>query len=174
MNLLLGFTPFLLFAVICHSWGVFPGLVAGALSSVVLIGRDLLAGRSAKILEAGTAAIFALLAVYTLVADVEWSIMAVRLTVDIGLLLIVIASILAGQPFSGQYARESVQPAYWDSPKFRSVNRQISGVWAMALAVIVCADMLLLFMPQLPHALSIGLTVAALAGAAKFTSAKAG
>ncbi|WP_181159972.1 hypothetical protein [Sandaracinobacter neustonicus] len=164
--------PFLLFAIVCHAWGPLSGLAAGALSAIALVGHQLAGGRSAKILEVGTALLFGGLAVYTLISGAQWSVMGVRLTVDIGIFLIVAGSIIVGRPFTMQYAQETVAPEYWDSFAFREINRKISLVWAMAMAAIMVADALLLFMPQLPHALAIGMTVAALAGAASYTKLK--
>lgn len=39
-------------------------------------------------------------------------------------------------PFTEQYARESVDKAYWDSPKFHATNRRISLAWGLALIVM--------------------------------------
>lgn len=41
-------------------------------------------------------------------------------------------SVLAGHPLSTDYAKEHVDPVYWDSPEFRRVNRLVTSVWALA------------------------------------------
>jgi hypothetical protein len=42
-------------------------------------------------------------------------------------------------PFTEQYARESVDPQYWDSPVFRAKNKAISLLWAgVILVMAVC------------------------------------
>lgn len=95
--------------------------------------------------------------------------MAGRLVVDIGLLLIMVFSLAVGTPFTLQYARERVAPEHWSSPAFKQTNGAITGVWALAMAVIVAADMLLLLRPDLPRQIGIMTIVAAFVGAVKFT-----
>jgi hypothetical protein len=46
----------------------------------------------------------------------------------------------------------------------------ISGVWALAFAIIVLADAMLVYEPMVPVSLGIGTTVAALFVAFKFTA----
>lgn len=99
----------------------------------------------------------------------HWSIAAVRLRVDAGLMLIVLASMALRQPFSLQYARERVAREHWDSPAFLHVNYVISAAWASAFGVLVLADAMMAYVPALPHAGSVVATVAALAAAAWFT-----
>ncbi|MGC5247483.1 hypothetical protein ACPXB3_11230 [Gordonia sp. DT219] len=41
-------------------------------------------------------------------------------------------------PFTEQYARADVDPSLWHSPIFRMKNRQISFVWALAVALMGC------------------------------------
>ena len=75
-----------------------------------------------------------------------------------------------GRPFTLQYAREQVAPELWASPEFIRTNYVITAVWALAFAVLVIADLILLYRPDLSPRLGIFLTIAALVGAVKFTS----
>lgn len=170
MNLLLAFSPFIVFVVIERLAGIPAGLAAAALVSAGLLIRDLLApGRSPKILEIGTVCLFGGLTLLQLATGTQWSIAAVRLRVDAGLLLIVLLSMVLRRPFSLQYARERVARAHWDSPAFMRVNYVISAAWAVAFGVLVLADIAMVYMPALPHAGSVAATVLALAAAAWFT-----
>jgi len=170
MNLLLAFTPFILFVVVERLAGIPAGLAAGAAASAFLVIRDLLTpNRSIKLLELGTLFLFGLLTLYALAFNPSWSIAAVRLRVDAGLVLVVLASMALRQPFSLQYARESVDPSLWDSPAFLHINYVISAAWAIAFGVLVLADVVMVYMPALPHAVGIVATVAALYAAAWFT-----
>ena len=45
------------------------------------------------------------------------------------------ASIFMGEPFSLQYARESIAPEYWSSPAFEHANLVISVVWGAAFVI---------------------------------------
>ncbi len=169
MNLLLGFAPFLAFALLSHTVGSLPGLLAAALVSLLLILWEVLRGHTPKLLELGTLLLFGGLSIYTLVAEPAWSIMGVRLVVDSGLLLIVLGSLLIGKPFTIQYARENVPQDLWSTPAFLATNRIITGVWAGVFVLLIVADLLLLYAPQVPHRVGILLSIAALWGGAKVT-----
>lgn len=170
MNLLLAFSPFIVFVVIERLAGIPAGLGAGALVAAGLLMHDLLApGRSPKILEIGTVCLFGGLTLLQLAIGAQWSIADVRLRVDAGLLLIVLLSMVLRRPFSLQYARERVAQAHWDSPGFLRVNYVISAAWAVAFCVLVLADVVMAFLPALPHAIGIAATVVALAAASWFT-----
>lgn len=170
MGLLLAFLPFIVFVVAERLFGIPIGLAAGAAVAAVLLVRDLvMPGRSPKLLEIGTFFLFGGLALYALATGVPWSIAAVRLRVDAGLVLIVLASMALRQPFSLQYARDKVDPSHWDTPEFLHINDVISAAWAVAFAVLVLADVVMATMPGVPHALAIVATVLALVVAAWFT-----
>jgi hypothetical protein len=171
MSLLLAFAPFVAFVIIERVFSVPLGLMAGALIALLMLLRDLAhPARRVKLLEIGTALLFSTLAAYAFFNDVQWSIAAVRLRVDGGLTLIVLISIALRQPFTLQYAREKVDPALWDSLRFLRVNYVISAAWALAFAVLTLADLLMAYVPQLPHSAGIILTVLAIVAALRFTS----
>jgi hypothetical protein len=171
MGILLAFAPFIAFAAIDRLIGSAEGLFAGFAVSAVLLLRDWLGGnRSPKVLDIGTVTLFGALALYTLVANPAWSIFSVRLVVDAGLLVIVISSLLIGQPFTLQYAREEVPQTVWTSPQFVRANYVISAAWALAFVVLVAADLAFLYIPDLPPRASVIATILALVGAIKFTS----
>ena len=168
MGVLLAFAPFLTFVVVERLIGVQPGLIAAAVVAVVLVLRDL-SRKTVKVLDVGTALLFAGLAIYTHFANPDWSVIAVRLRVDLGLFLIVLASILLRRPFTLQYAREQVPREFWNSPEFVRTNYVITGVWAAAFAVMVLAEAAILYLPGMPKSLGVLVTVLAIVGAMKFT-----
>jgi len=171
MGILLAFAPFVAFAVVDRLFGSLEGLCAGFAVSAILLIRDWLSrNRAPKILEIGTAALFGALALYTLLANPGWSIMGVRLVVDAGLLSIVLMSLAIRQPFTLQYAREQVEREVWASKEFLRTNDVITAVWALAFLVLVIADAVLLYAPDLPPRVGIIMTVLALVGAVKFTA----
>ena len=95
--------------------------------------------------------LFGGLAVYAVLAKPSWSVIGVRLCVDVGLFLIVLTSLAVGRPFTLQYAREQVAPEFWTSPAFVRTNYIITAVWALAFLVMVTAELALLYIPGLPH-----------------------
>lgn len=170
MGILLAFAPFIAFAVIDRLIGPIEGLWAGTLAAAALLGRDLMtAGRTPKILEIGTLFLFGGLAVYALLGGPAWTVIDVRLRVDAGLLLIVLLSMVVGRPFTLQYAREQVAPELWNTPVFVRTNYVITAVWALAFAVMVLAELALLYVPNLPQRAGVIAIVLALVGAVKFT-----
>ncbi|MEJ1978243.1 MAG: hypothetical protein WDN49_21100 [Acetobacteraceae bacterium] len=98
-----------------------------------------------------------------------WSVIGVRLCVDAGLLLIVLASMALGRPFTLQYAREQVPPEVWSSPEFLRVNNVLTAAWALAFAVMVAAEAALLYLPEAPRRAGVIAIILALVGAVKFT-----
>jgi hypothetical protein len=171
MGILLAFAPFIAFALADRLAGPTEGLVAGAAVSAALLLRDRLTpGRSPKLLEIGTALLFGGLALYALLGGPTWSILGVRLCVDVGLLLIVLVSLAIRQPFTLQYARERVAPEHWGSPGFIRSNTVITSAWAFAFAVLVGADIVMLYAPEIPPRFGVIATVLALVGAVKFTA----
>jgi hypothetical protein len=169
MGILLAFAPFFGYVIVERILGVRPGLLAGAIIAALLLIRGWGRTKSASVLEAGTLFLFAGLAAYAFTTNVVWSIVAVRLRVDAGLLLIVLTSLAMRRPFTLQYARQTTSPELWRTPEFVRVNYVITSVWAAAFAVMVAADMLMLYRSDLPLSFGIGATVLAIAGAAYFT-----
>lgn len=171
MQILLAFAPFIVFAVVDRLAGPSNGLIVGAVVALLLLGRDLLISKRApKILDIGTAILFSGLALYAFFDKPTWSVIGVRLCVDCGLLLIVVISMAVGKPFTLQYAREQVSPEFWNSSEFRRTNYVISGAWALAFALMVVAELVLLYSPSMPRRAGIIVIILALVGAVKFTA----
>ena len=170
MGILLAFAPFIAFAVLDRIIGPMEALAAGAAVSAALIIRDLIGpGRGLKVLEAGTFVLFTGLTLYTLLSGAPWSVIGVRLCVDAGLLLVVLASMAVGRPFTLQYARDQVAPEFWNRPEFIRTNYVITGAWALAFAVMVLAELALLYVPGMPQRAGMIAIILALVGAVKFT-----
>lgn len=168
MGILLGFAPFIAFATIERTIGPAEGLLAGALIAAVLLIRDLMArGRGPKVLDIGTTILFGALAIYTPVTHAKWSPLGVRLSVDVGLLLIALVSMAIGRPFSQQYARPS--PDHGHSRAFLRTNYVITGAWAVAFLALAAADLIMIYLPDVPQQVGIGMTALALIAACKFT-----
>jgi hypothetical protein len=171
MGILLAFAPFIAFALVDRLIGPTEGLVAGAAVSAALLLRDWVTpGRSAKILEVGTAILFGALALYAVAGGSTLSVVGVRLCVDLGLLAIVLASIALRRPFTLEYAREQVPAEFWDSPQFLYTNYVITAAWALAFGVLVAAELILLYVPDVPPRIAVIAMVIALIAAIRFTS----
>jgi hypothetical protein len=171
MGALLGFAPFIGFALVEKMLGAVPGLAAGALISIALLVFDRLRGQhDVNILEAGSAVMFTALAGVAIAYGGDaWSLWRVRLWVDAGLALIVLASIAAGRPFTLHHARRRVSAEVAGTARFLRTNNILSGAWALAFAVLAAVDLLMLLHPETPVRRAIVLILAALAAAAWFT-----
>jgi hypothetical protein len=170
MSLLMAFFPFIAFVVIERLVSVQAGLAAGAIVAAALLVRDLLTpGRHVKLLEIGNALLFSILTVCALTNYLQWSIAAVRLRVDAGPMLIVLASIAPRQPFTLQYARDTIDHEHWDDADFMQIHYVISTAWALAFGALVLADILMVCVPAVPHSTGAIATVTALVAAVKFT-----
>ena len=167
--MLLGFAPFVAFAVAANIWGAMSGLMIGAAISAALLAKDLLRRQQPKILEIGTLLMFAGLLAWATLFPSPLTVLTVRLRVDAGLLLIVLISLAIAKPFTSQYARERVPEDRWKSPQFTKINFVITAIWALAFGCIVAADLMMVYMPNVPLRVGIVVTVAALYGAYRFT-----
>jgi hypothetical protein len=169
MRILLGFAPFIVFALLSRYVPASVSLWAAAAVSAGLVLRERLSRRSMKILETGTCILFALLGIYTSLTHGACDIPTVRSVVDGGLLLIILLSMLIRRPFTVQYAREQVSAAVQNSPTFVRTNYIITSIWALAMAFIVAADLAMHFATRIPVQLEIVVIVAALGGAFWFS-----
>jgi hypothetical protein len=139
MGILLGFTPFVAFALAANLWGAMAGLMIGAAVSATLLVKDLIRRQQPKILEIGTFLMFAGLLAWVKLFPSPLTVLTVRLRVDVGLLMIIVISMAIAKPFTLQYARERVPEERWKSPQFAKINFVITGVWALAFVYIVAA-----------------------------------
>lgn len=170
MGILLGFLPFLVFALTSSLLGATKALFLGAATSAGLMIRSRVKGETPKILEGGTFVLFAAVATWSLSAGQTLSIVGVRLCVDAGLFAIVLVSMLARRPFTLQYAREQVPRELWDNPRFVRTNYVISTAWLVAFLVIVVAEAALVFEPAFPEKMGVTAVVLALLGGVGFTA----
>jgi hypothetical protein len=168
MNLLLGFAPFLLFAVLMQLSPSLALWVAFAAAFALGI-RSFLESRILKTLDWGSVALFGLLAVFAEFIPPNVTLSTVRLAVDGGLLIIVVVSLVLREPFTLQYAREQAPRELWSSAPFIRTNYVVTIVWAAAFAIMTAADAAATFTAQLPLAEAVMLGLAALAGALTFT-----
>ncbi len=114
--------------------------------------------------------LFGGLALLAILSGQAWDILGVRLRVDGGLLLIVLVSIAIRSPFTIQYAREETPKEFWRNPLFIRTNYAITCVWAMAILVMVAADLILVDVPAIPLWYGIVATILALTLAVTFTA----
>ena len=171
MAQLLAFSPFLAFLAGEHLLGIVPALCAGCAMAVALVVCERLRGaRETRVLEVGTAVLFGALALAAaFMTQVTWSVGLVRLAVDCGLMLLVLAGIAVGRPFTLAIARTKVTPEVAASPAFLRRTRLIAAAWAGAFGVLAIADLVLILQPGWPLFVPIAISAAGLIAALKIT-----
>ncbi|MBR0718233.1 hypothetical protein [Bradyrhizobium liaoningense] len=165
--------------LILAPYGAFTFLmfVTSALLSVVTasaiclatIAVDLWYGRSVKMLAAGSAIIFAAIGLYLVLVDPALGTLGVKVSVDVGIFVISLGSILIRRPFTLQYAVEAVPAEIAAMPGFLRANYIITAAWTVAALAMLAANLVLLYIPGLPIWTSLAIAFAARNSAIYFT-----
>jgi quinol-cytochrome oxidoreductase complex cytochrome b subunit len=110
---------------------------------------------------------FVFLAVVAFTSETQWIDTHASPLSNATLFLIALVSILIRRPFTLQYARERVDPKFWDSPAFYSTNLVISWVWCVMFAIIAVTSYIALNHPSL---IDWVIHILAFVGAIRFTT----
>jgi hypothetical protein len=145
LKILLGFLPWILFGILAG-----PPLTrleaALAISLVVTVALGFKELRKGFFLTWGSLLFFLLCFILVTFLKNLWVIEHMDALARGALALIAWASILAGRPFTLQYARESVPEAYWHTPGFIRSGYFMSSVWGVLFLISLGAS---LFRPYL-------------------------
>ncbi len=129
LRLVVSFLPWIILAVLGNR-SFFLSIVVALAVSAVATGRQII-GRNLKILDTVTFVFFLFVAVG--VIGFRWMLLAIYMSLLVNVTLTAIAwgSLLAGMPFTIQYAREQVAPEFWHTPLFIRINQYITAVWGL-------------------------------------------
>ncbi|AJA62193.1 MULTISPECIES: hypothetical protein [Bradyrhizobium] len=130
---------------------------------------DVARGRSVKILAMGSAIVFAAIGLYLALIDPKLGTLGVKLSVDIGIFVISLGSMLVRHPFTLQYAVETVPAETAAMPGFLTANYVITGAWTAAALLMMAANIALLYVPGLPLWSGLAVAFAARNSAIYFT-----
>ncbi len=145
LKILLGFLPWILFGLIAG-----PSLIrletalAVALAATLALGFKQL--RQGFFLTWGSLRFFSLSFILVAFLNNLWGVEHMDLLAQGTLAAIAWGSIIAGQPFILQYARESVPAAYWQTPEFIHTGYLLSIVWGIIFLIALGAT---IFRPSL-------------------------
>ena len=129
-----GFAPWILYWVL--SGPEFQAVpVAAALIAALLINAYRWPKRNFKALEVITLVFFAAHFVFTVVLGASFFVLYGPILSGITLAFMAWGTLLAGSPFTYQYARDEWDEAYWDDPSFRRINVVITSLWGVIFTV---------------------------------------
>jgi hypothetical protein len=170
MTIFLILAPYGAFAFLMMVTSAAASLFATAAICLATIGIDyFVRGRSIKILAAGSVVTFAAIGCYVFLIDAGVSVLAVKFSVDAGVLLVILASVMIRRPFTLQYALEEVDEKTAKLPGFIRANYIITWVWAASMVAIMLGNVTLIYVPGLPIWLSLLVAFAARNSAVYFT-----
>jgi hypothetical protein len=167
--MLLGFAPFIVFALLAIVAVDLALWVAFATAFAVGI-RDFAQARLLRFLDVASTALFGLLALYVGFVQPGMPITIVRLAVDGGFCAICLLSILIRNPVTLQYACDQMPKEMWNTRRFVYTNYAITLVWALAFALMAAADAFANINKELPLSLDVAVGLVALAIAIGFTA----
>ena len=145
LKILLGFLPWILFGILAGpSLTRLEVALAVALAATLALGLKQL--RQGFFLTWGSLLFFFLSFILVAFLKNLWVAEHMDLLARATLAVIAWGSIIAGRPFTLQYARESVPEAYWQTPEFIYTGYFISIVWGIIFLIALGAS---LFRPYL-------------------------
>lgn len=169
MTIFLILAPYGAFSVLMLVTSAAASLFAAASVCLAVIAFDAVRGRSVKILGAGSAGLFAGIALYLSLLRPALPASQVKLAVDAGIFLISLGSMLIRHPFTLQYAREAVPAEAAAMPGFLRANYIITGAWTTAALLMMLGNLAILYVPSLPIWSSLLIAFAARNSALYFT-----
>ena len=168
MNLFLGFVPFIVFALLTRLSVDLALWVAFGMAFSIGI-RGFLHSREVRILDVGNIVMFGFLALFCGFIEPGLQASAIRLVVDTALVGVALASLVGRQPFTLQYARESLEPSQRNTSSFIRANYVITLVWMLAFCLMALADAAATFNPKVTITEAVGAGLLSLAGAFAFS-----
>jgi hypothetical protein len=169
MTTFLILAPYGAFAALMLVTSAALSLFASAAICLAVVAYDMLGGRAIKMLGVGSAMLFAAVGLYITLVDSSLSTPAIKLAVDAGVFAISLVSLAIRRPFTLQYAREMVDAETANLPGFLKANYIITLVWTLAFLMMMIANVLMVYVPNLPLWSGLVIAFAARNSAAYFT-----
>src|SRR5215831_8274834 len=169
MAIFLILAPFGAFTLLMLVTSATTSVFAASAICLATIAIDVARGRSVKILTGGSAFLFAGIGAYLALLNPALSALAVKLSVDAGIFMISLGSMLVRRPFTLQYALEEVPAETAAMPGFLRANYIITAAWTAAALLMLASNIALLYVPGLPIWSSLAVAIAARNSAIYFT-----
>lgn len=176
-NPVVGMAPWIIFSVLVGPGRFELSVGLALLTSLFLVvgGRLLRRGTSWKILEVSDLVFFTILTMIGALVGAgahRWLETYAGEVSNVALVLIAFGSMAVRNPFTLQYAREQVEPRYWNTPAFLRTNYMITGAWGLAFLVAAIAGAYGDLVLRNPNNLWTGwiIQIAAIVAALRFTN----
>ncbi|MBR1129696.1 hypothetical protein [Bradyrhizobium iriomotense] len=169
MAIFLILAPYGAYTVLMLLTSAMVSVFAASAICLATVAIDVARGRSVKVLAAGSAIVFAAIGLYLVLIDPALGPLGVKLSVDVGIFVISLGSMLVRHPFTLQYALESVPAETAAMPGFLTANYVITAAWTAAALLMAAANLVLLYVPGLPLWSSLAVAFAARNSAIYFT-----
>jgi hypothetical protein len=143
-GILVGLVPWVLFTIIAQHGTLKIAAVAALVIAIGVCVYSSQGGGRPKLIEGAAVVTFAVFTVIAFVADpslTHWLTRYARAIAAAALALLVFGSLLF-VPFTEQYARERVPRQYWNSPRFKTVNRRLTVIWGGIFLVMTASHVI--------------------------------
>ncbi len=128
------FTPWILYWVLAGMGYTTAAILSGLGLSLAINGYRF-AVRKMKILDAVSLVVLAVFTFVTLVLGSDLLVFYGGVVSDAALALMAWGSLIAGNPFTYDYAKEDWEEVFWDNPIFVRTNQIITVVWGVIFTV---------------------------------------
>jgi len=137
-GIFIALVPWVLFTVLVHHSSLKLGSVVALVASVVIAVPGLSKGRP-KLLELGAVVTFIGFVAVAFLADPSTGDTLARYARGIAALLLALIAFgsLLFVPFTEQYARDQVPEQFWNTPRFKEINRRLTILWGCVFAAMV-------------------------------------
>lgn len=168
MGILLGFVPFIVFALV-SAVSVSLALWLGFTAAFVITIRDFVESPTLRLLDAGSVILLGGLALFAGFIEPSISRPTIRLVAESGFALLALISLVLRRPLSLAYGHEHITEEVWNTPAFVRTNYVITLAWLFAFVAMALADAAMTFNPQMAMSLDLAIGLAALGLAVIFT-----
>ncbi len=133
---MLGFLPWIVYWILVGNVGFETSILVTLGVALAVNAATYARTRSFKLFEAGAVAIFVVLLIISLAGEDDFLERWIQPLSNLGILVLALATVVVGRPFTLEYARDSVSPEVAATAGFLYVNRVLTWVWVGAFAVM--------------------------------------